>query len=210
MKKILLTLIATVILASCNLGSLNYPQGQNNYLLEDQAGIMAYDGLSIPLQILNSIDWIQTDIFDPLFEGNYSLKTQKIHVERVPQVDSLWYFSSVESTDGIFISVYLKMLPSENPLLNEWEANGDFYYTENGSNYEALLSINAPIRYTWKDNVRTPGSYYEKYLVLNGSGTFTTRKSKTEVLNNGIYSLTDKGATPNNGYRMEGTLTLLK
>ena len=78
MKKILLTLAAAIVMTSCNLGSLNYAQSPSDYILEDLAGTMAYDGLSIPVQILNAIDWSRTDIFDPAFSGSWTSETFKI------------------------------------------------------------------------------------------------------------------------------------
>lgn len=208
MKKIFLTLAATAVLSACNLGSLNYSQSQGTYVLEELAGRMAYDGLSIPIQILNSIDWTKTDIFDPSFSGTYSLKSQEMKVERVPMVDSLWFFSTVRSDDRIKIdSLYLTMLPDDGSGFNLWEAKGDIYYSEGDSaNYEALLSITYPVLYTWKENIRTVGSRYEKYLVVNGSCLFSTRRSKAGLLDNGIYTFIDSEVTPVNGYRLEGKL----
>lgn len=208
MKKILLAFAATAVLSACNLGSLNYSQSQGTYVLEELAGRMAYDGLSIPIQILNSIDWTETDIFDPSFSGTYALKSQEMKVERVPMVDSLWFFSTVRSDDRIKIDgLYLRMLPDDGTGFNLWEAKGDIYYSEGDSaNYEALLSITYPVLYTWKENIRTAGSRYEKYLVLNGLCSFATKRSGTGILDDGIYALTDNEVTPSNGYRLEGKL----
>ena len=210
MKKILLTLAATAVLSACNLGSLNYSQSQGTYVLEELAGRMAYDGLSIPVQILNSIDWTKTDIFDPSFSGTYALKSQEIKVERVPVLDNTWIFTTTKSNDGIKLnSIYLSMLPDDGSGFYLWEAHGDIYYSEGDSaNYEALLSITYPVLYTWKEDIRTAGSRYEKYLVVNGSCSFVTQRSGGVILDKGAYSLTDNEVTPYNGYRLEGKLTL--
>lgn len=211
MKKILLTLAATAVLSACNLGSLNYSQSQGTYVLEELAGRMAYDGLSIPIQILNSIDWTKTDIFDPSFSGTYILRAQEMKVERVPMVDSLWLFSTSKSSDRVNVEcLYLRMLPDDGSGFNLWEAKGDIYYVEEGgSEYEAMLTFNAPVQYSWKEDVRTPGSRHEKYLVANGFADFATIRDKTgPPLDDGVFTLIDNEVTPYNGYRLEGKLDL--
>lgn len=210
MKKILLILAATTALSACNLGSLNYSQSQGTYVLEELAGRMAYDGLSLPVQILNSIDWTKTDIFDPSFSGTYALKSQEIKVERVPVLDNTWIFTTIKSNDGIRLnSIYLSMLPDDDTGFSRWEAHGNIYYSEGDSaNYEASLNITYPVQYTWKENIQTVGIRYEKYLVLNGLCSFATKRSGTGILDDGIYALTDTEVTPSNDYRLEGKLEL--
>lgn len=209
MKKILLILVAAIVMTSCNLGSLNYAQSPSDYILEDLAGTMAYDGLSIPVQILNAIDWSRTDIFDPAFRGSFTCGYQTMDVVRVPGDDILWMFSTVKSEDRVNVEcLYLRMLPDDGSGFNLWEANGSIHYSEDGTGYEAMLTL-GPVEYSWKESVDTSWSRYEKYLVVNGSGQFTTRHhSQENPLSHGTYILSDNEVTPYNGYRLEGKLEL--
>ena len=207
MKKIILAIFAAVCCTACNLGSLNYPSEQDNRILVDLSERMAYDCLSLPIQIMNSLK--DEEFLSPDLNKIVSANDQQIAVSRVPGVPSTWEFKTVSSYDDMVIHSFLTLLPSQDLQFWAWEATGECDYVED-SGYQAVLVFETPVEYTWQETFIKERSRFEKYLVATGTGIFTTGDSKDKILDNFLFSMQGKEVIPEYSWRIEGELLSVK
>lgn len=207
MKKIILAIFAAVCCTACNLGSLNYPSEQDNRILVDLSERMAYDCLSLPIQIMNSLK--DEEFLSPDLNKIVSANDQQIAVSRVPGVPSTWEFKTVSSYDDMVIHSFLTLLPSQDLQFWTWEATGECDYVED-SGYQAVLIFKTPVEYTWQETFINERSRFEKYLVATGTGIFTTGDSKDKILDNFLFSMQNKEVVPEYSWRIEGELLYVK
>lgn len=196
-----------VCCTACNLGSLNYPSVQDNYVLVDLSGRMAYDCLSLPVQIMNSLK--DEEFLNPDLIKNVDINDQQITVSRVPGVPDTWEFKTVSSYDNMVIHSFLTLLPSPDMQFWIWEATGECDYVEE-SGYQAVLVFETPVEYSWQETFIKERSRFEKYLVATGTGIFTTGDSKDKILDNFLFSMQGKEVVPEYNWRIEGELLSVK
>lgn len=207
MKKNILAIFAAVCCTACNLGSLNYPSEQDNRILVELSERMAYDCLSLPIQIMNSLK--DEEFLSPDLNKIVSANDQQIAVSRVTGVPSTWEFKTVSSYDDMVIHSFLTLLTSPDLQFWIWEATGECDYFED-SGYQAVLVFETPVEYTWQETFIKERSRFEKYLVATGTGIFTTGDSKDKILDNFLFSMQGKEVIPEYSWRIEGELLSVK
>lgn len=203
MKRFILATAAVALCASCKLGDLGYNPSMSNSVLSNLANEMAHDCITLPIYAINSFDRSKTDIFAEGFQAAVDCEyNQKVSITKVEGADSTWNVSTLSSTDKISFTITLKMLPSAEKAFDLWTSGGTCRYDE-GNGYSAKLDFTG-CKYSWKDNMSS-GSYYQKYLVVNGICNFKTMLDNKDVDSGALTLLNDKVSTTS---RLSGILRL--
>lgn len=208
MKKLIHIVCIAVLCTSCNLGTLNYPASRDLYILNDVAGRMAYDGLSIPVQIIHSLQESEDDIFSPGFSKTVSFRYQTMKMSLNPDTDCSWTFETLSAEDNIVVSMTIQLMPLEDPKFRTWMAWGECDYFEGGG-YKAVLEFRNPVGYSWIEKFDEEGSNYTKSLSVTGEGLFTTGDDSDIILDKGIFQMKDSEISSTKyGYCINGTVKL--